>query len=420
MRRSGTSSADVEIETYGCAMNQADSEFMAGLLEKNGHTVGEGGEILIVNTCTVKTPTERKILKRLKELGNSGRRVIVTGCMPRAQPDIVKEFPRFSFIGTNIEDILEAVEQEKYLRISDGACRLEFPRRRKNPLVEIIPLAQGCVGDCSYCIVRSARGQLNSYDPELILADLRKALPDGVREFWLTAQDTGAYGKDIDSSLPELLKKVSAIEGDFRLRVGMMNPNHVLQFLDELIDAYRDERIYKFIHIPVQSGDDKVLKDMNRRYSADDFRRIVKEFRDAFPRITISTDVILGFPTETEEAFQNTLSLLEETEPEVLNISRFWLRPGTKAGEFKQLPTRISKDRSRMVNSLFKDYALRKNQAWIGWEGRALVSEESRGSYTARNFVYKPVIIKSDKNMLGQFVNVKITDATYYDLRCEA
>jgi len=417
MRRSGTSS--VEIETYGCAMNQADSEFMAGLLEKNGHKVEEGGEILIINTCTVKTPTERKILKRLRELGNSGRKVIVTGCLPAARPDIVKEFPGFSFIGTNIGDILDAVEKEKYLRISEGSCRLEFPRRRKNPLVEIIPIAQGCVGDCSYCIVKSARGQLNSYELELILADVRKAIPDGAREFWLTAQDTGAYGRDIGSSLPELLKKVSSIRGDFRIRVGMMNPNHVLQFLDELIDAYQDERIYKFIHIPVQSGNDAVLRDMNRRYTADDFRRVVGEFRDAFPQITISTDVILGFPTETEEAFQNTLSLLKETEPEVLNISRFWLRSGTQAGEFRQLPTRISKDRSRAANSLFREYALRKNQGWIGWEGEALVSERARGGYTARNFAYKPIIIHSKENLLGEFVNVKITDATYYDLRGE-
>jgi len=410
--------ARIEIETYGCAMNQADSEFMAGILEEDGYVIREGGEILIINTCTVKTPTERKILRRLKELRNSGKKVIVTGCLPAASPEIVNEFPSFSFIGTNVEDIARAVKEERYINISEGGCRLEFPKRRKNPVVEIIPIAQGCVGDCSYCIVKNARGKLNSYKPELILDDARTALSEGAGEAWLTAQDTGAYGRDIGTPLPELLEKVSGIDGDFRVRVGMMNPNHAREFLKELIEAYRNEKIYKFLHVPVQSGDDRVLRDMNRKYKVNDFRRIVNEFRNNFPQVTISTDVILGFPTEDEKAFQNTLNLIREIEPEVLNISRFWLRPGTEAEEFKQLPTRITKDRSRIVNSLFKEYALKKNEEWIGWEGEALVSEKSKGNtYTARNFAYKPIVIKSGNNLIGEFVQVKITDATYYDLR---
>ncbi len=419
MKPSETFLGEVEIETYGCATNQADSEFMAGLLEEKGYAIGKDGDILVINTCTVKTPTERKIIKRLKKLRNSNRRVIVTGCLPRAQPEIVDEFPEFSFLGTNIGDIPEAVEKERFVRISDGGCRFKFPRKRNNPVVGIIPIAQGCVGNCSYCIVRRARGRLHSYRPELILADVRKAISEGVREFWFTAQDTGAYGKDTGTSLPELLGRVSKIEGEFMVRVGMMNPDHVLEFLDELIAAYRTEKIYKFLHIPLQSGDDRVLRDMNRHYTAGDFKTIIKEFRSAFPGITISTDVILGFPTESEEAFKNTLSLLKETEPEVLNISRFWLRPGTDAERLKQLPTRISKDRSRLVNSVFKEYALRKNQKWIGWEGRVLVSKISRGGYTARNSAYKPIVIHSERRLRGEFIWVRITDATYYNLMGE-
>jgi len=419
MHSGGYSVAKITIETYGCAMNQADSEFIAGILTQNGYEIGKNGEIWIINTCTVKTPTERKVLRRLRKLEHSHKRVIVTGCLPAANPEIVNEFPGFSFIGTNIKDILKAAKEEKYVKISEGGCRLESPKKRRNPIVEIIPIAQGCVGDCSYCIVKRARGRLNSYEPDVILRDIRKALSEGVREIWVTAQDTGAYGKDIGSSLPELLNKISVIDGNFRVRVGMMNPNHLLEFLDEVTESYQNEKIYKFLHIPVQSGDDKVLRDMNRQYSVDDFKKIVREFRKRFPQITISTDVILGFPTETEEAFQNTLNLIRETEPEVLNISRFWLRPTTEAEKFKQLPTRITKDRSRIVTFLFRDYALRRNEEWVGWQGEVLVSERSRDTYTGRNFAYKPIIIKSEEDLMGESIQVRINDATYYDLRGE-
>ncbi len=330
------------------------------------------------------------------------------------------EFPDFSFLGTNIECVLKAVKEERYVKISSGKCRLELPKKRQNPVVDIIPISQGCLGNCSYCIVKRTRGGLDSCREELILSNVEKAVLERVGEIWLTAQDTGAYGFDTGGNLPSLLNKISKIGGDFRVRVGMMNPNHALEFMDELIKSYTDEKIYKFLHIPLQSGNDGVLKDMNRRYTINDFRRIISKFRRNFNHITISTDVILGFPTETEEAFQNTLRIIRETKPEVLNISRFWLRPGTKAGKFKQLPTRITKERSRLMNSIFREYALKKNKEWVGWEGKVLVSRKSKsGTYTGRNFAYKPVIIKSDENLIGKFIWVRINDATYYDLRGE-
>jgi threonylcarbamoyladenosine tRNA methylthiotransferase CDKAL1 len=411
---------NIQIETYGCSMNQADSEVMAGLLEEAGFVFGEDG-ILIVNTCTVKTPTERKILKRLE--GLRGRKVVVTGCLPSATPDVVEKFPEFSFIGLNVGDIVDAVRAvergERFVGIREGGCRLGLPRRRANPVVEIVPIAQGCVGDCSYCIVRLARGCLVSYPPELILEDIRKAVSEGVKEFWLTAQDTGAYGRDLGFNLPSLLNSVCALEGVFRVRVGMMNPSNVLGFLDELVEAFDDDKIYKFLHLPLQSGDDRVLEDMNRKYTVDDFRGIVSSFRERFLGMTLSTDVIVGFPSEDDRAFKNTVGLIDELEPEVLNISRFWTRPGTKAEGLKALPGGVTKERSRLVNRVFKEMGLRKNQSWIRWEGSVLVSERASGGFCARNFAYKPIILHSRENLLGKFVDVRITDATYYDLRGE-
>jgi len=417
----------VSIETYGCAMNKADSEYMAGLLMESGFdlcSTSDNPDIIIVNTCTVKTPTERKILKRLGVLDEERRKVVVTGCMPSAQPNISNVFKRFSFIGTNIEDIVEAVEKtdngKRFVRISNGVRRIGLPKIRENRLIEIIPIASGCIGKCSYCIVKKARGSLKSYPMKDILESVKEAVSDGVREIWLTAQDTGAYGMDIKNKkgLPKLIKEICRIDGEFMIRVGMMGPNHAIKMLDDLIGIYKNEKIYKFLHIPVQSGDDKVLKDMNRQYRIKDFIEVVSRFREEIPKITISTDVIVGFPTEDEKAFMNTVNMIKEIKPEVLNISRFWLRPGTGAEEMRQLPTRITKDRSRIVNKIFIEYAKEKNREWIGWEGKALISEIGKdNSFIGRNFAYKPIIIKTNKNVFGRFVNVKVDDATFYDLR---
>lgn len=406
-------------------MNKADSEIMAGLLVEKGFDLGrENYDILIVNTCTVKTPTERKILKRLEKLENSQKKVIVTGCLPAADPKVVDIFPRFSFIGTNIEEIVnvvnETIKGKRIVKIEENGCRLNLPKIRENSFIEIIPISQGCLGNCSYCITKEARGKLKSYTEDIILKDIENVVNEGVKEIWLTAQDTGAYGLDLGENLPKLLHDATSISGKFMIRVGMMNPDHALKFLKELINVYKNEKIYKFLHVPVQSADNKVLKDMNRRYRVEDFKKIVNEFRKNISQITISTDIIAGFPTEDEDAFQNSLNLIKEVKPEVLNISRFWARPGTNAIEIKSLPGRITKKRSRELSNIFKDIALEKNRDWIGWSGKALVSERGKGeSFVARNFAYRPIILKSEKNLLGKFLDVRITDATYYDLRGE-
>ena len=250
--------------------------------------------------------------------------------------------------------------------------------------------------------------------------DAKNALSEGVREIWLTSQDCGCYGMDTRTNLPGLLRRVCALEGEYMIRVGMMNPNHALSFLDELVDAYKNPRVYKFLHVPVQSGDDIVLKDMNRFYTVKDFTKIVKEFRKEIPKITISTDIIAGFPTEDDVSFQRSLELLEDIRPDVLNISRFWVRPGTEAAKMKQLHGRVTNQRSRRVAEAFNAIALANNRRWIGWEGSVLVSEKGkRGDYCARNYAYKPVILKDKRDIMGRFLNVRISDATKNDLRGE-
>lgn len=417
----------VRIETYGCAMNQADSEFIAGLLQDRGFRIvseDEDADIVVLNTCVVKTPTENKIMKRLRELDEKGVNVVVAGCLPAAYPETAEKFPRFGFIGTNASDVVEAVESaasgRRYVKIvHTSEEKVHLPKTRINPVIEITPIAEGCLGACSYCITRKARGRLKSYSPEKIVKQIREAVvKDNVKEVWITAQDTGAYGLDIGTSLPELLNRIAEIGGDFKVRVGMMNPNHVLDFLEELVESYMNGKIYKFVHLPVQSGDDNVLKDMEREYTVEDFRYIAGEFRSKL-NATISTDVIVGYPTETREAFENTLRLMKETQPDIVNITRYWRRPGTKACSLREFPGKTTKERSRITSRRFEEIGLARNSVLVGWKGKALVSEKtSDESFCARNDGYKPIILKSsDDDLLGRFVEVEVEEATYYDLR---
>ncbi|MEM2918376.1 MAG: tRNA (N(6)-L-threonylcarbamoyladenosine(37)-C(2))-methylthiotransferase [Candidatus Altiarchaeota archaeon] len=415
----------VSILTYGCSMNKADSEIISGMLKRQGIRIVNDSEIVIVNTCTVKTPTERKILKKLRELEKSKKKVIVVGCLPIAQPEISEKFKKFSFIGSNFSDIPVAINYaikgKKFVEISNER-EIEFETKlRSNKFVEITPIAQGCLGSCSYCITKISRGKLKSIPEEKILKHIENALKENVKEIWLTAQDTGAYGFDIGTNLPNLVREITKLNGKFFIRIGMMNPKNAKKILDELIEIYKSEKVYKFFHLPVQSGDDEILEKMQRNYTVEDFKKILYKLREEIPEITISTDIIVGFPTESEEQFQNTLKLIEEIKPDVLNISRFWPRPKTMAAKMTQLPGRETKRRSRIATELFKKIGLERNKRWISWQGEALISEYDKktNTYTARNFAYKPIILKSRENLLGEFVRVKVKEATCYDLRAE-
>lgn len=416
----------VRIETYGCSMNKAASEVAAGLLSEKGYEISDddSSDAVVINTCTVKSPTETKIIRRLESLSKENKTVVVAGCLPGTCPGLAERFPGFSFVGTNVLDIPDALDAaikgRRIVKIGSSGCDPGHRRKRDNPVIGVVPISQGCLGNCSYCLVKKARGNLVSFPADGIVKDVKCALLEGVREIWLTSQDCGCYGMDTGTTLPDLMRRVSSLDGEYMIRVGMMNPNHALTFLDELIEAYKDPKVYKFLHIPVQSGDDMVLKDMNRFYKVDDFKKIIEEFRKEIPEITISTDVIAGFPTEDDSAFQRTLDLIEETRPDVLNISRFWLRPGTKAADMKQLHGRVTNQRSRKVAELFARIAPEKNKSWVGWTGKALVSEKGkRGDFCARNYAYKPIILKDKRDIVGRTLNVRITDATKNDLRGE-
>jgi MiaB/RimO family radical SAM methylthiotransferase len=215
--------------------------------------------------------------------------------------------------------------------------------------------------------------------------------------------------------LAALLERVCGVTGDFVVRVGMMTPNQVLPILGKVVESFRDEKVFKFLHLPVQSGDDMVLRRMNRCYSVKDFVKIVEAFREAFPKLTVATDVIVGFPGETAAAFMRTLRLIEEVTPDVVNVSKFFARPGTSAcGLTPGVPPGEIKRRSAALARVARRIALERNRGWLGWTGRMLVDKAGRrGSVVGRNFAYKPIAVRGPEGprVLGRFVSVAVVDA---------
>jgi MiaB-like tRNA modifying enzyme len=411
----------VFVEVFGCSSNLADSEMISGIIQNAGFLLVDkpnNADVNIVLTCTVKTPTERKVIKRLNQLSNLDKPLIVAGCMPKAQSTLVANItPKASMIGPNsMHEIIEVLEAAlRGVRVEmvndnlvDKTC---LPRVRANPVVHIAPISSGCSGECSYCIVRKARGRLHSFPLVNIIEDSETALQEGCREIWLTAEDTAAYNWK-GNRLPQLLGSLSTLNGEFFIRVGMMTPNEALFILDGLIEAYSSRKVFKFLHLPVQSGNNEILRRMNRRYTIEDFLDVVETFRNTFPRLTLSTDIICGFPGETKNQFEDSLKLVERVEPEILNISRFWPRPGTKAARLEgQIHGRTTKERSRRLTKLFKRISLGRSKRWTGWKGSALIDERGKyGGVVGRNYSYKPIVLNSDIP-LGEFIDVEVTEA---------
>ncbi|MEM3090861.1 MAG: tRNA (N(6)-L-threonylcarbamoyladenosine(37)-C(2))-methylthiotransferase [Candidatus Bathyarchaeia archaeon] len=416
----------VFLKSFGCSTNLADGEVMAGCLAKAGFKLVDSvadADVVIYNTCAVKGPTENRMIDILKKVPG-GKKLLVVGCLPLINFDRLCREIHFDGVagpalGDKITKMVNSVLMGEKVVALENANKakpsLSLPRVRLNPVVGIIPISYGCLGSCAYCCVIFARGHLRSYSIEEIIERVKADLASGVREFWLTSQDTACYGRDLGTNLAELIDAICAVDEDFKVRVGMMTPNMALDILENLIEAYKDEKIFKFLHMPIQSGDDHVLKKMQRFYTVADFKRIIDAFKTTFPKITVATDVICGFPGEDEKAFEKTMQLIEDVKPDIVNISKFFARPRTLAATMRDdVSFSEIKRRSTKLSDLASKIAFERNREWVGWEGEVLIDEVGKvaGSWMGRNFTYKPIVVRSADNLLGKVVRVKIYDAS--------
>jgi threonylcarbamoyladenosine tRNA methylthiotransferase CDKAL1 len=381
----------IYVESYGCTYNHCDTQKLIALAEDQGcrQVPANEAEVVIVNTCTVVEKTERQMLRRMEAFRD--REIVVTGCMPVVQRDRIREVCDAHFL---LPDELQ--------RLSGRAGGMIAPG------IGAVQVGPGCLGRCAYCITRCARGTLRSFPEALILKEIARLVAEGAHEIQLTGQDVSAYGLDGNTTLAGLLNQIGGIPGDFRVRVGMMNPATACRIKDDLVEAFLQEKVFDFVHLPVQSGSDRVLADMRRGYAASDFTGLVEAFRERLPGVRISTDFIAGFPTETDEDFSQSLELLNAVRPTKVNITRFSPRPGTDAAGLGDMPDWIKKERSRALtraaNAIYDDH----NLTFIGKELEAMITEQRMaGSVVARDRSYHNIVIQENLP-LGAQVRVRI------------
>jgi MiaB-like tRNA modifying enzyme len=405
----------VFLETFGCTANKADSEILKGLLKENNFefTSEEKADFLVINSCGVKEQTENKVIKRIKTLSAvfPEKKLIVFGCLPKINSKkIFNANPKAIQFGTDLNEI------SAFFGLSLSNSLSLVPQENENKFVSIIPIAKGCLSNCAFCATRIARGTLKSHSINEIKEKFEKSIKIS-KEVWLTSQDNAVYGFDLKTNLASLLQELCKINGKYRIRVGMMNPRFIKGFLPELLKSFESKKVYKFFHIPLQSGSNEVLFKMKRFYTVEEFYSIIEKIKKKFFNATISTDIIVGFPGETEKQFNETMKAIKELKPTIVNISRFGLRPNTFAVKLSnQLHGRIKKERSRKLSRLCRKIAFDNHKALVGEKGVVLFTEKGKNNFfVGRNENYVQVIVKSNKNLLGKFVKVEfIKNSTHY------
>ena len=394
------------VETYGCTMNFGEgrqlSEDMASLGYEPADSADDA-DIVVLNTCTVVETTEKRMLSRISELKRQGKRIVVTGCMAQVQPKRIR-------IRLPDSPIVRFEEYGRFRDIVSGCFGCQgSPIVLETGTDAILPIAQGCLGRCSYCITKFARGDLRSYPADDLLRRYDSFLEGGAREVLITAQDTSSYGRDTGTDLPALIRSMLSRDGDYRIRLGMTNPDSLARVSQGILELMDDERMYRFVHIPVQSGSDAVLGRMRRRYTVCQFMELVDELRSGCPDISIATDMICGFPGETDEDHAKSVELIRDLRADTVNITRFSARPGTDAASMEPVHGRISAERSAELTRVKNETELDVNSAMVGRRYRALATERGKEGTIVRTGNYRPVVIR-DEVPLGTFLDVEVTE----------
>lgn len=396
----------------------------------------EQSDIIVLNTCTVKGPTQTAIERRIRELESRGKKVVIAGCLSQADPKN-SLFRDKSLIGP---DTLDSLPEAIAGALTDAPVQITARKKAPLPLIVreepptspfILSISQGCLSSCSFCMTKLARGNLRSHSIRHLRDTAITAVKRGHQEIYLTSQDTSAYGIDIGVTLADLLSALVEIPGEFKIRIGMANPQHFRHFDDRLWPLFQSEKLYRFLHIPLQSGSNPVLDHMRREHTAEDYLSLVTKGRSLFPDITIATDIICGYPTETEEDHDATQQALHSSMPDVVNISRFWPRPKTRAATLTPLPGPLVKSRSSETTKLFRRISRARNRWWLGKDDKVLITEVQQGDASkgtrliGRNGSYKQVILSGITRAqaadisLGDVVRCTVNDYGTFDLRSD-
>ncbi|MEM1628316.1 MAG: tRNA (N(6)-L-threonylcarbamoyladenosine(37)-C(2))-methylthiotransferase [Desulfurococcaceae archaeon] len=422
----------VYIETYGCALNKSDEILMKYVLHKKHHEVVdslEKADVIVINTCIVRLDTEYNMINRIKKLREhcivNNKKLVIAGCMAKVEPYLIAKIaPEASLISPqNANKIDIVVETNERLLLLDGIRERDLIGVYIDPCNRVlpIPIQEGCLNNCSFCIARYARRVLVSHSTGAIVRSIKEAVEKGAVEIELTGMDLGSYGIDLyrKRMLPKLLSEiVNSVKGNYMIRIGMINPEHMMFMLDELLEVIKNSNtIYKFLHIPLQSGSDKLLKIMRRNYTVDDYRRLVKEIRNKIPGISIATDIIIGHPFETEEDFEETLKIIRELEFERVHLAGYSIRPLTLSASMPQISTRIKKERIKRALDVIVEIGLKVHGRYIHRSVKCYVTEKNT-TWVCRLENYIPVVVENNIQLnFGEWINVYINEATFYDLR---
>ncbi len=409
----------VFVDTYGCAFNKFDSAVIESVLKEAGHEITslKKAEAVVINSCAVKLTTENRMISIAEKYLSQGKKVVMAGCLPRVNFKRAVSL-NVPLVDTNsINDVPKAIEAGYGVFFSDEKQDKANVLFFQSGITGVIGVSEGCLGNCYFCGTKNARGVLKSYKPKKIMLVFEKMIREGKKEVFLTSQDNGCYGRDIGFSMPELIGELTRVEGDYLIRIGMANPPFVFEDLDAWIEMLNNEKAYKFLHIPIQSGSDRILKLMNGQGNVQQFEEIVREVRKEVKDVSIATDIIVGFPGETEEDFKQTLSLIKKTKPDITNVSMFYPRPNTKAVVMKKVSSEVMKRRSAEISSLARRVSRENNEKYVGKSMRVLITGKSKdGKTLARAPNYKQVII--DEKADG-FVMVEITSCGSSSLKAQ-
>jgi len=422
------------MRTYGCQMNELDSEIMVGLLEKRGlkRVIDEDADLLIFNTCSIRDLAERKVMGKIGQLGMKGKRSIigVTGCMAMAKKEtIFRKLPHVDFvIGTNniselgvvLDEVLETGKQT--IRTDDQfEENLDYlVAKRDDPIKAHVSIIRGCDKFCTYCVVPYTRGQEVSRSPESIIEECKKLVDSGYKEITLLGQNVNSYGKDKPEwgcLFHDLLYRLDQIPGMERIR---FMTSHPVDITIQLMEAIRDlPSVCEFVHFPMQAGSDRILKKMHRIYTIEQYLEKVELLRQIVPNVSLGTDIIVGFPTETEEEFQQTYDLFKQIQYSVAFIFAYSARKGTPAFRWKDdIAEEVKQDRLQRLLSLHNEICAKERQAMIGQEIEVLVEKRTRGEthLKGRTRCWKNAIFTGDDSLIGSLQKITVEGYTHQTL----